>query len=106
MEERTHLEVENEIFCHNLHEYEMKEIDLYTSNEAYETHRKLMDTSTFDQMYGPSYEGIPTLEVLSIRALHKAGFPFAKGETDGAIIQCKGLKWMAESMKDEEKSSD
>jgi hypothetical protein len=88
---KSHLEVDGDVFCPNFHEYELKEIKLLDSEEK-KQFRDLVDTSEAEQKYGAvAREGVPSLETLCIRALHTSGCTFAKGETDGAVIQYKAM---------------
>ena len=49
------------------------------------------DITETEEIYGEVHQrGLPCLEVLCIRELHKAGCEFVEGESDGTVIQ-----WMA-----------
>lgn len=55
-----------------------------------------------EKEYGQVHQrGVPSLEVICIRALHKSGCEFAKGENDGAVIQYKALKASMVAAEDE-----
>jgi hypothetical protein len=79
------------ILCDDFGEYERKEIEfISTRNKHQQTER--MDTSDIEKKYGAAEpEGIPSLEMLCVRALHREECEFAIGETDGAVIYCKAM---------------
>jgi hypothetical protein len=62
----------------------------------------MLDTAEVEKQHGKDLDkGLPSLETLSIRELHKAGCEFARGETDGAVIQAKAMMMAARAAKDE-----
>jgi tetratricopeptide (TPR) repeat protein len=79
------------IICHDFGEYERKEMEfLDTRNIQEQTER--MDTSDIEKKHGVADpEGIPSLETLCVRVLHREECEFAMGETDGAVIYCKAM---------------
>lgn len=84
---KTILSLGDEVICPNFDEYERNETRRFKENR----YANLMDTSEIEREHGASFEGIPCLETLCIRELHKSGLEFAKGETDGAVIHYKSM---------------
>jgi hypothetical protein len=95
-ESKTQLHVFEEVICSDFGEYEKKSLELHMKKNK--RNDELLDTSEAEKEHGHEYVGVPSLETLSIRELHKAGCDFARGETDAAVIHAKAL--MAESTKD------
>jgi hypothetical protein len=90
------LKVGNEVICPDISNYERKDTEYYTSRNDQFT--DFHDTSEVDKEHGAAtFEGIPSLDTLCIRELHKQGCEFAVGETDAAVIQ---YKWMVAAQKE------
>ncbi len=86
------LKVDNEVLCDFEHTLQGSVAEMLKRHD-----NELADVQ---REHGQSFQyGVPTLEVLCIRALHKSGCEFAKGENDGAVIQHKA---MMVNMRDEE----
>ena len=75
--------------------------------QAVETYARLFEESSYGSLahndtreaereYGQDFHpGVPSLETLCIRELHKSGCEYAKGESDGAVIHFKAMMAMA-----------
>jgi len=87
----TSLRLDDEIIlCDDFGEYERKEMEFLSTRNKQQTKR--MDTSDIEKKHGAAGpEGIPSLETLCVRALHREECEFAMGETDGAVIYCKAM---------------
>jgi len=79
------LKIGDKVLCNSFEEYEKNVIENrggdFTQLDNRETSLK----------HGQIFEGIPSLETLCIRALHKEGYEYAKGENDGVVIQHKAM---------------
>ena len=90
------LRVGDEIICSNYSAYERKEMAFYASRKT--TPTEMMDTSKIEKEYGAApFHGVPPLETLCIRELHKQDCEFAVGETDAAVIHCKAMMAAAQA---------
>eukprot|EP00526_Cylindrotheca_closterium_P006126 CAMPEP_0113605626 /NCGR_PEP_ID=MMETSP0017_2-20120614/2427_1 /TAXON_ID=2856 /ORGANISM="Cylindrotheca closterium" /LENGTH=592 /DNA_ID=CAMNT_0000514127 /DNA_START=57 /DNA_END=1835 /DNA_ORIENTATION=- /assembly_acc=CAM_ASM_000147 len=80
----SYLEVEGNVICPDFDGY--NNADHQILEEKNREHTDMMNTSDVQREHGQTRQGIPLLETLCIRELHKAGNEFAKGCTDGAEI--------------------
>ena len=80
----SYLEVEGRVICSNFDKYDQADDENY-ENSNKDNHDR-MNTSDVERKHGQTHQGVPSLEILCIRQLHKSGHEFAKGHHDGAEI--------------------
>jgi hypothetical protein len=81
------LKIGNVVICPDFSKYEKKDIECRDDRYA-----DLYDTSEIEKDHGLAvFEGLPSLETLCIRELHKQQCEFAVGETDAGVIQYKAM---------------
>jgi hypothetical protein len=83
------LEVNGEVICSDFDKIEKEELKHIAARRTCD--HELLDTKEITEKHGPEPAEIPSLEMLCIRELHKAGYEPARGETDGAVIVCKAM---------------
>lgn len=82
------LKVSGEVVCADF-EHSMEKRYLPQEDEGY-------DITEIENEHGQEFSrGVPSLETLCIRELHKNGCEYAKGENDGSIIQYKAMMAMS-----------
>ena len=79
------LKIGDKVLCDSFEKYEKHAIE----NEGGDFRQ--LDNKETSLKHGQIFEGMPSLETLCIRALHREGYEYAKGEHDGAVIQHKAM---------------
>lgn len=88
-EGKSTLEVNGEVICWDFDKIEEEDYQLFDARNP--SGQEQLDTTEVTKAYGPEAVEIPSLETLCISELHKAGYNFARQETDGAVIVCKAM---------------
>ena len=83
---KSTLEIDGIVICSDFEKFE--QVDRDARKHPYD---EFMDTKKVTKEHGQANIEVPSLETLCIRALHKEGCEFAKGETDGAVIIGKAM---------------
>jgi hypothetical protein len=86
----TTLELGNEIICRDFGRFIEEEQERF-ADQQHEKENKLSEE--FEAEHGEAEnQGVPSLTMLAIRSLHKAGYDYAKGQSDPSSIILKAMQ--------------
>lgn len=86
----TTLELGNEIICHDFGQFIEEERKRFADKQQEKDDRLFEE---FEAEHGEAENvGVPPLAMLAIRSLHKAGYNYAKGESDPSSIILKAMQ--------------
>ena len=91
--------VGDEVICDDFERASKAELASFSSEPKGDD--SWMDTADLEKEHGQVNEGIPDLQTLCIRELHRAGCEFAEGESDPAVIHLNAI--MAWQQKEKER---